>query len=357
MVSKYCMRKPILAVLFFLALQLSVFAQQPKSVWMSSYTAETADKKHIFIMRSREDGEDYFIGDEYPRSGMYRNDGSNELLWATDWKSRIYLPNGGKYVVQLGRLEYSATYRETAFTFTDEDRILRIYRTKDLIAFPYLLPHSSNGYGINHLGGLAAGVKHDGAVMKVDRGSGYPVNSGAYFDDEKRTMRIETYHGDRYLFDYTTGEIISAERPSRNLALALFGAVLIAYCAFLIFAARRKWRETALGLAVAAVGMLLTSSVFLIPIFSILPFKSSPTPSTPDYPDFWTCCFLSVSMLPQWLLTSLNLMSPAVNNYHDYSTEANIYWLILFWLPCYVLFAFLTHFSILFLKSRPERFC
>lgn len=270
---------------------------------------------------------------------------------------RIYLPNDGKHVVRLGRLDYSATYREEAFTFIAEGKVLRIYRTKDLIAFPYLLPHSSAGYGINYLGGLDPNLKHDGAVMKVDHGSsGYPLNSGVFFDDEKRTMRIETHHGDRYLFDYATGNIISAERPSRDLALALFGALFIAYIAFLIFAARREWRETVRGLTVTAVGLIATLGVFLIPILSILPYKSSGTPYDPDYPDFWTCCYLSVSMLPQWLLTTIGLFAPPANSLPDTSFETTFLWLLFFWIPCFAFFAFLSHFIILFLKSR-RRFC
>lgn len=327
---------------------LSVIAQ-------NSYTAETSDKKHIFVMR-RTGGEDYLVGDKYKWSGMYPNDGSTAPLWTVDWKNRVYLPNGGKHVVRGGGNDYSATYREEAFAFFSEGRELKAYRTIDLIAFPYLLPHSSAGYRINNAI-LDPDLKHDGAVMKVDHGgSGYPVNSGAYFDNEKRTLRIETYHGDRYLFDFTTGHIVSAERPSRDLALVLFGALFIAYVAFLIFAARREWRETVRGLTVSAVGLITTLSVFLIPVLSILPYKTSGSPYDPDYPDFWTCCYLSVSMLPQWLLTSLNVLAPPSSKLPDTTFETMLLWLLFFWLPFYTILTYLTHLMILFLKSR-RRFC
>jgi hypothetical protein len=274
-----------------------------------------------------------------------------------DWKSRVYLPDDGKHVVRVGGWnDYSATYREEAFTFFSQGEELKAYRTTDLITFPHLLPHSSAGYRINYAP-FAADVKHDGAVMKVDHGSStYPINTGARFDNEKRTMRIETYHGDRYLFDFTTGRIISAERPSRDLALALFGALFVGYCAFLFFAARCERRETVWSLTVSAVGYLMTSSVFLIPIFSILPYKSSGTPYAPDYPDFWTSCYLSVSMLPQYLLTSLNLLSPPANGLPDTTIETTLLWLIFFWIPCFALFTGASHFIVSFLESR-RRFC
>lgn len=351
------MRKSIFALLFLLTLHLSLFAQHPDAGWMHPYTAETADKKHIFVMRSRDGAGDYFISDDYPRSGMYLNDGSFKLLWAVGRKSRVYLPNGGQHVVKLGSLYYSATYREEAFTFNAEGKELRTYRTIDLIAFPYLLPHSSAGYGINY-SVLDPDLKHDGAVMKVDHGgSGYPINSGAYFDNEKRTMRIETYHGDRYLFDYATGNIISAERPSRDLALVLFGALFVAYSAFLFFASGRRWSRTAMKLVSAAIGVMMTLSVFLFPILSILPYKSSGTPYDQSYPDFWTCCYLSVSMLPQWLLTTIGLFAPPANSLPDTTLETMFLWLIFFWIPCFALFTCLTHFVILFLKSSRRRFC
>lgn len=340
------MRKTIHALLFLLTLlPLNVIPQR-------SYTAETSDKKYIFVIR-RTDGEDYLVGDKYKWSGMYANDGSSEPLWTVDWQQRVYLPDDGKHVVRIGGWnDYSATYREESFAFFSDGKPLKAYRVNELITFPYLLPHSSAGYGINYAP-LDPDLKHDGVVMKVDHGSsGYPINSGANFDNEKRTMRIETYHGDRYLFDYTTGNIISAERPSRDLGLVLFGALFVAYSAFPAFAARRGWSATVRRLTVAAIGIITTLGVFLIPILSILPYKSSGTPYDPNYPDFWTCCYLSVSMLPQYLLTSLNAMSPAVNNFHDYSVEANLYWLIFFWFPVSAFFAGLSHFIISFIITR-----
>ncbi len=221
------MRKFIFTVLFFFNLSLIVFAQHPDSGWSYSYTAETADKKYIFVMRNP-NGDDYLVGDKYKQSGMYLNDGSTTPLWTLNWRNSIYLPNDGKHIIRLGRLNYSATYREEGFTFIAEGKVLNTYQTKDLITFPFLLPHHSNGYDI-HYSRLAPNLPNDGVLMKVDNGAGYPLNSGATFDSEKKTMQIETFHGDKYLFDFTTGNIISSFRPSRNLAIGLFCILVIAY--------------------------------------------------------------------------------------------------------------------------------
>jgi hypothetical protein len=344
------MRKPILAVLFFLAFQLSVFAQHPDSGWIHSYTAETSDKKYIFVMR-RKGGDDYLLGDKYPQSGMYLNDGSMEPLWTVDWKQRVFLPDDGKHVVRLGRLHYSASYREEVFAFFAEGNVLKTYQTRDLIDFPYLLPHSSAGYGIIY-SPQDPNSTHDGVRMKVDNYNHYPLNSGAVIDNENQTLAIETCHGDKYLFDFTTGDIISAQRPSRNLALTLFGVLIAAYAVYLFFAARAELGETFSSLATCAAGLLITFFLFLIPIISIFPYKTQCDYHLPDYPDFWTCCLLSVSMLPRYLLTSLNLISPPTQDIPIVGFEAIVFWTALFWFPCFVFFSYLSKFIISFLKSK-----
>lgn len=347
------MKKITLAFLFFFSLPLNVFSQHPNSAWIFSFTAETADKKYLFVMRDL-GRSDYFVDDKYPQSGMYPNDGSTTPLWTVDWKQRIYLPNDGKHIVRLGSSHYSATYREEAFTFLAEGTILKTYETKDLIAFPWLLPHSSNGYGF-HRAPLDPDLPNDGVLMKVDNGKGYPLNSGAVIDNEKQTIEIETYHGDKYLFDLNTGNIISSERPSRNLAFALFCVLIIGYAAYLFFAVRAKLTESVSSIAICAVGFLVTLFLFLIPIISILPYKLS-SEYNPGYSDFWFCCYFSVSMLPRYLLTSLNIIAPPEMDMpvSDYGTA--ISWFILFWFPCFALFTCLTHFLISCLRSKRLKF-
>jgi hypothetical protein len=339
------MRNFFLTFLFFIVFPFTVFGSQ------YSYTAETADKKYIFVMRNP----NYCFDDceKYSQSGMYLNDGLTTPLWTVDWQNYVYLPNDGKHIVRRGKLHYSATYREQVFTFLAEGNVLKTYETTDLITFPWLLPHSSNGYGINY-SPLDPDLPNDGVLMKVDKFNYYPLNSGAVFDNEKQTMQIETFHGDKYLFDFNTGNIISSERPSRNLAFALFCALIIGYAAYLFFAARAKLGESLLNISICAAGILVTVFLFLIPIISILPYKISCNTHEPDYPDFWTCCYLSVSMLPRYLLTSLNIISLPTMDMPSSSYETTISWLLLFWLPCTWFFAILTKYSISFLKSKQR---
>lgn len=352
------MRKPILAVLFFLAFQLSVFAQHPDSGWMHSYTAETTDKKYIFVLR-RDNEPDFFVGSKYKQSGMYLNDGSMDPLWTIDWRQRVYLPDDGKHVVRVGKLLYSSSYREEVFAFISEGNVRKTYQTRDLIAFPYLLPHSSAGYYVNN-STLSVGTETDGVLMKIDQGDGYTLNGGVTIDNERQTIFIETLHGDEYLFDLETGNIISSRRPTRNLAFALFGVVIFSYAAYLFFAQRVKVSQTALRIANAVIGFLLTLFLFLIPVVAVsvykIPFYLF-RQVLPDYPDFWTCIYLSVTMLPRYLLVSLNFVSYPTNNvlFTDYETLLS--WLGLFWLPCILIFAVLTHFIVLLLKSKRRRLC
>jgi hypothetical protein len=349
------MRKLVLAVLF-LSLSQSLLAQHSHSGWIHSYTAETAGKKYVFVMRRNDGGDDYLVGDKYKWSGMYRNDGSTAPLWTVDWKQRVFLPDDGKHVVRFGSRRYSATYREEAFTFVSEGKSIKSYQVRDLIAFPYLLPHSSAGYGLLY-SPLAPDLPNDGVLMKVDEHNYYPLNSGAIIDNEKQTLAFETCHGDKYLFDFTTGEMISGDRPSRNLSLWLFGFLLTGCAAYLFFAARLKVGETVSSIVSVFGGFLVTCGLFLIPIISILTYKTQCDYDLPDYPDFWTCCLVSVSMLPRYLLTSLNLIAPPEQDFPSVGFDAVVFWAVLFWFPAFTFFAFSTHSLIRFLKAKRRKFC
>src|SRR5688572_16685795 len=103
------MRKTFFAVLFFLVFQSSALADTEGMIF--PYTAETADKKHVFVVVDPKCGL-CWGDDRYKQSGMYLNDGSAVPLWTVDWRNYIFLPNGGRHVVRLGRwARYSAAYR------------------------------------------------------------------------------------------------------------------------------------------------------------------------------------------------------------------------------------------------------
>jgi hypothetical protein len=300
-------------------------------------------------------GYDHLVGDKYKQSGMYLNDGSTTPFWTVDWKERTYLPNDGKHIIRLGRLRYSATYREEAFTFFAEGKVLKTYQSKDLITFPFLLPHSSNGYEINN-SPLAPNLSNDGVFMKVDNGPGYPLNSGAIFDNDKKTMQIETFHGDKYLFDFTTGNIISSSRPSRNLAIALLFILLIVYFVYAGSISKSNISKTKLKIANFAMGFFLSLFLFLIPVISVWTCEIPLLDEYPSvYPKFLVHCILQISIFPEYLLTSLNVFSPPDRGFAYAGFESMFQWLILFWLPVVLAVSFLNHFFITKLSKKSFR--
>lgn len=335
------MRKFLFTFLFILTLPLFCFAQTHNCDWSFSYTAETADKKYILVMRDPHGG-DYLVGDKYKQSGMYLNDGSTTPLWTVDCKQRVYLPNDGKHIIRLGRLSYSATYREDAFTFTAEGKDIKTYQTRDLITFPYLLLHSSHGYSINH-SPLSPDLPNDGVLMKVDSGKDYPLNSGAIFDNENQTMQIETLHGDKYLFDFTTGKTISSSRPSRNTAIGLFCVLIILYFVYAFAILKSNLSKSRLKIANYTAGFFLSLFLFLIPVVSVWLFNASFEEYKTVYPDFLILCLLQISMLPEYLLTSLYIISPPENGLASVGFEAMFQWLAIFWLPLMLFIGLLNH--------------
>ena len=332
--------KTILAVLFFLAAPVIVFADTESSPF--PYTVETADKKHIFVS-VKPDCERCWGSDKYRQSGMYLNDGSTTPLWTVEWNNYIFLPNGGKYVVRKAKwADYTATYREAVFSFVAEGRILKTYETRDLSDFPYLLPHTSSHYKV--LNSSFNSDLSDGAVMKLDHGDGYPANQGAKIDAENRTFQIGTLHGDTYLFDLETGNIISTEHPARKTTFWLCGAVAVGFAAFLFLARNLRLNGFALKIANYAAGFFLVSGLFLIPVVTVWIHQTVPADASRFFPGFGDLCWMSVSMFPRYLLTSLNLISPPENYALSVNYEVTFMWLLVFWLPCAWLAGWLTGF-------------
>lgn len=58
-------------------------------------------------------------------------------------------------------------------------------------------------------------------------------------DDTSRTATVTTFNGDRYVFDFTSGSIISARRPMRIAALTIAGFLLFVAPSLLLEGAGR----------------------------------------------------------------------------------------------------------------------
>ncbi|MFN0139944.1 MAG: hypothetical protein ACKVQW_07630 [Pyrinomonadaceae bacterium] len=335
-----------------LLLLLLLTASQVALADWPSYTAETADKKNIFVM-VKPNCEYCWGSDKYKQSGMYVNDGSIEPLWTVDWHGRIFLPNGGHHIIRLGKLDYTATYREEAFSFLYDGNEFKTYRTKDLISFPYLLPHTYNrDYGFIY-SRLDPRLPNDGVLMKIDHGEGYPLNDGVKIDNENNTILMETLHGDRFVFDIETGDLISSTRPSRSAAIAMLCALMAGYFAYLFLT--MKFSLNVGRIANSAVGFFLALLLFLIPVISVWQYKHPFIDEQHSYPEFSVLCLIQISLLPQYLLTSLNFMSQPENHAISLGYDITLQWFFLFWLPFIVCFAFLNHSVVSRLGAKINR--
>jgi hypothetical protein len=208
------------------------------------FAVETADKRFIFVMvKSCSREEIHFSGfGKYPESGMYINDGSTTPLWTVDWCGNVLLPSDGDYLVRRGPWSRaSAGGDEEAITFFIQGRELKRYRVSDLIAFTYLLPHSASHYQWQRLIGQTQGASIIDRKMEPG-GAHYTVNTGVVFDENAKTMTVETLQGDTYIFDYTTGEVLSAHRPVKVAAVGLAILFCLSYGLYLLRATSKPFK-------------------------------------------------------------------------------------------------------------------
>jgi hypothetical protein len=187
-----------------------------------SYATPSYDGKYIFVMlapvETERDG--IYLSDEdrqesqrvrtkYLSSGMYWNNGSITPLWTVDWYAyTVLVASDGIHLVRRGT--WAETLSDEAITFFANGKELCSYKVGDLVDTSLLLPNTVS------------------QIMWVDN---------MKLDVEKRTLSITTFSKEKYVFDYRTGEIISASRPVRAIIVAVLAALL--FIAFLIIRRRR----------------------------------------------------------------------------------------------------------------------
>ena len=133
----------------------------------------------------------------YSESGLYRNDGSKTPLWTVYWYAfEIDAVSDGVHLVRLG--PWAGRYDQEAITFFAYGNPLRSYKINELVTFPWLMPHT-----VSHFTWIAGGS----------------------LNDEKLTYILTTLHGERYVFDVTTGKIISSFRYS--LIVLVFSVLML----------------------------------------------------------------------------------------------------------------------------------
>lgn len=191
---------------------------------MTTYTQTTADGKHLLVMI----GPDPFQGDgahmppeeaaevrrireTYSTSGLYRNDGSTEPIWTTDFTWYTDMSSDGRYAVSTDHV-YGFGFPHV--TFFREGKVLRSYDMDDL----------------------------------VDRGSIWWWNVHGDWprpkpelNESAMTYRFTTRYGPSYVFDLRTGEIIESHRPAQLVGIIL-SVTILSVVALVIFCVMRLRR-------------------------------------------------------------------------------------------------------------------
>lgn len=177
---------------------LPIAADQP--IVPHSYTKTTAGGEFIFAMIAPDPKSDETpqIRNRYAVSGLYKNDGSTSPIWTVDWWTPDVIPlSDGIHLVEPAPWPMTPDY--SAVSFYANGRLIREYKVSDLVLFPQFTPHSASHF----------------FWKKSER-----------IDDEARTYTVTTLHLERYVFDITTGKIISRFSPFWIVELVgIFGLI------------------------------------------------------------------------------------------------------------------------------------
>ena len=230
-------------VLFAVGMVLAPAAAHADSeARLGPYKLETADRRYVFVMArscfQRGDVREELI-DGYTQSGLYRNDGSKTPLWTVDWCGGVWLPSDGIHLVRSGG--WVSFYGEEAFSFFSRGELLHTYAVRDLVDFPWLLPHS-----VSHFSWLRSIEAEGGtSVYPLEGRQREPLaEAGPTPRQHAGRVRVETLHGDRYVFALETGATVSSHRPLRNVARGLGVAMVLAWIAYVVVASRRRPRAS-----------------------------------------------------------------------------------------------------------------
>lgn len=173
------------------------------------YVIEVGDGEFVFVMLANPHGRFRSgqgglrveeIRAHYSQSGLYRADDPRTPLWTVNWhSSHVYITADGRYLVRPGPWPTHYNFGEIAVAFYEEGRLLESYSVSDLVKNPFTLPQS---------------VSHYRWRQEMD------------FREERAQLFVRTMHGERYLFDVTTGEVIEGTPPGRYRALLVIAACL-----------------------------------------------------------------------------------------------------------------------------------
>lgn len=185
----------------------------------------SADEKFVFVLIHGSSTEEELkhwnddfgaeikaIRDRWPKSGMYRNDGSVVPLWTVDWYSyHVEVPSDGEHVVRI-KTSGLGQGEAPAIGFYHRSELVQGYESEDLVSVPLLIDH---------------GTWHESSSL----------------DDESGLVTVWTITFDRYTFDFHTGEMTSRFRP----LVYAFRLLVVLAILLPIWWVRRRRRRMALA--------------------------------------------------------------------------------------------------------------
>jgi hypothetical protein len=204
------------AILISLCSQTAALAYKP--AYPKTFTITTPNQKFLFVMYFEYDdwkSRDKDLFADYPATGLYKNDGSKELLWRFDsfkFEWELDLASDGVHLVRFGpglRGIDKENLKREAVSFFANGKLLRTYSVGDLIKRPKeLLPEWTSSAPFSW-------------VKK------------SKFDEDNFQYSIITNDGEQVVFDIQTGQIISQRTIFlRNLNDRQFSAVVAGGIAF-----------------------------------------------------------------------------------------------------------------------------
>ena len=147
------------------------------------YTKITENGEYVFVMlrpdvlavKTYPD-----LRENYKLSGLYRNDGSGEPLWAVDWYAIDVIPSSdGKHLIRWG--PWASTTDQLALSFYEDGNEIKRYLISELVCDETKLERS-----VSHF-------------------QWFSENS---YDDEQGTLYLKTSDKREYRFLIETGEIL-----------------------------------------------------------------------------------------------------------------------------------------------------
>jgi hypothetical protein len=161
-------------------------------------------EQHKSIVRQNE------IEGLYSQSGLYRNDGSNVLLWPIEYfptPKDVYVSDDGVHLI-VAFLNWDndcTSDRGKALEFYAHGRQLAVYNEDQLL--------------VGYLGR---------ALLSRFAGVPWPTCTSTKVDDNSGTFEIATNWGDEFRFDIATGSLVGSRLPWAFWAVLVFTLFMIA---------------------------------------------------------------------------------------------------------------------------------